>query len=137
MTATKFFLALDIGEKRIGVATAESMVRIPVVQPTMEMREEHFYDDVAALIAQYSVDLCVVGYPRNQAGEPTKQTIYIEKKAAELTTKGIEIAFQDESLTSVLAVERISARGDKPNKTNIDSEAARIILTDYLEAHYE
>ena len=74
--------------------------------------------------------------PRNQSGEPTKQTAYVEefvKTIAELDIDA-EIVYQDESLTSVQAEARLGTR--IKNKGEIDAEAASIILQDYLEAQY-
>jgi RNase H-fold protein (predicted Holliday junction resolvase) len=43
------------------------------------------------------------------------------------------IVFQDESLTSVMAEKRLESRGGLYSKGDIDSEAAAIILQDYME----
>ena len=128
------YLALDIGEKRIGVATATDGVKIPVVRPMLAMNEDTFFEDVQQLIKLYNIECIVVGYPRNQSGEPTAQSQYIERKAEILKNAGFDIVYQDESLTSIIAKQRIAERGDLPVKDGlIDGEAARIILQDYLE----
>lgn len=135
MSRNKNFLALDIGEKRIGVAMADSLVRIAVPYATVEMNEASFRRDIAELVTQHDVAVIVIGYPRNQSGEPTAQTAYVETLAAELKDIDAQVVFQDESLTSVLAEDRLKAKGASYDKGDIDQEAAAIILQDYLEQH--
>lgn len=77
----------------------------------------------------------VVGYPRNQQGEATAQSAYVEAFADKLADIA-KVVFQDESLTSVLAESRLKSRGKPYVKGDIDKEAAAIILQDYLEQHY-
>ena len=128
-------LALDVGEKRIGMAMADTAVRIAVPFGWLE-HTETILTDLAEVLLRHEIDVIVVGYPRNQSGEPTKQTAYVEefvKTIAELDIDA-EIVYQDESLTSVQAEARLGTR--IKNKGEIDAEAASIILQDYLEAQY-
>lgn len=129
------YLALDIGTVRVGVATAGSDVRIAVPQQAIAMDETQFVNDIAHLLKEHQSNVVVIGYPRNQSGEATAQTEYIEKMTALLEDAGIATVFQDESLTSVVATERLGGKNTKVKKGMIDSEAAAIILQDYLEQH--
>lgn len=126
-------MALDVGDARVGVAIADEQVRIPIPKGTIELAESDFAPAVAELIRQHGVSKIVVGYPRNQSGEATKQTEKVEKRADEIRGLGVDIVFQDESLTSVMAEDRLKQRGQDYTKGDIDAEAAVIILTDYLE----
>lgn len=128
-------MALDIGEVRIGVAIADSAVRIPIAYDTIAMNHDTFRQDIASLVTQLDIDTIVVGFPRNQQGEPTAQTAYVQERVAELADIDATIVFQDESLTSVMAEERLKAKGIPYDKGAIDQEAAAIILDDYLEQH--
>ena len=56
----------------------------------------------------------------------TKKLEYLDKK----------IVFQDESLTSVMAEQRLKSYGRPYAKGDIDAQAATIILQDYLEQNY-
>jgi putative Holliday junction resolvase len=132
---TRNLLALDVGEKRIGMAMADTAVRIAVPFGWLE-HTETILTDLAEVLLRHEIDVIVVGYPRNQSGESTKQTAYVEefvKTIAELDIDA-EIVYQDESLTSVQAEARLGTR--IKNKGEIDAEAASIILQDYLEAQY-
>lgn len=91
--------------------------------------------DFAEIISYEDIDVVVVGYPRNQSGEPTKQTEYVEAFANLLIDIAPTIVFQDESLTSVKAEETLKRQGKPFEKGDIDALAASFILEDYLEQH--
>ena len=129
----KHFLALDVGERRIGVAMADSQVKIAVPFGWLE-NDEHIIRQIIEMVLQHDISTIVVGYPRNQSGEPTKQTEFVEEFVRRLAgvDLDVDVVFQDESLTSVQAEQRL---GGAARKGDIDAEAASIILQDYLEEH--
>lgn len=136
MTKTKHtFLALDIGEKRIGVAQADSEVRIafPLCTILVDGLEKNRLREI---VSEAVPSVLVIGYPRNQSGEPTAQTREVERVANELKMLKIPLVFQDESLTSVLAEEYLKRHKKPYTKADIDAHAAAIILGDYLETTY-
>ncbi len=128
-------IGLDVGEKRIGVAVADTGVRIAVPFMTIEVDGSEI-QTIAEIVIKENADKIVVGYPRNQSGEPTAQTNYVENFAKQLEDLDVEIVFQDESLTSVIAEQQLAAHNKPYSKGDIDAQAAAIILQDYLEAHY-
>lgn len=130
---SKNFLALDVGEKRIGVAVADSSVRVAVPFETIEVDGKEL-ERIARLVIEEKIDVIVLGYPRNQSGEPTQQTAFVETFAKQLADMGPEIVYQDESLTSVLAENQLKSYGKPYTKADIDAQAAAIILQDYVEA---
>jgi putative Holliday junction resolvase len=132
MSRNKTFLALDVGEKRIGVAIGDDKVRIAVAYETIET-DGHEIERIAKLVVDEDIDTIVVGYPRNQSGEPTAQTAYAENFAKQLTDMAPHLVFQDESLTSVIAEQQLKSYGRPYSKGDIDARAAAIILQDYLE----
>ena len=127
-------MSLDIGTVRVGIALASGDVRIALPYDTIEMNEATFSTSIDDLVRQHTIDVVVVGYPRNQSGQPTAQTAYIEKMVHLLKTNA-RIEFQDESLSSVMAEQRLSERKKGHAKSDVDAEAAAIILQDYLETH--
>lgn len=134
--SSKNFLALDVGSRRIGLAMADSQVKIAVPFGWLK-NNENIVQEITELVLRHDIDTIVVGYPRNQSGEPTKQTEFVEEfvKQFENIELDTEIVFQDESLTSVQAEQRL---GNKiKDKGEIDAEAASIILQDFLEENYE
>ncbi len=128
-------LALDIGERRIGVAEADGLLRIAYPVTTV-LVDGHEVEKLKLLVRDTQPETIVVGFPRNQAGEPTSQTAAVETFTERLHELNVPIVFQDESLTSVIAEQRLNERKKPFSKEMIDAEAATLILEDYLEANY-
>lgn len=131
---SKSYVALDVGEKRIGVALARGDVKIAMAYDTLNV-DGGEVQAIAEIIVREKADVLVVGYPRNQAGEPTKQTEFVERFIEQLRDIVSKIVFQDESLTSVKAEEILNARNQPYAKGEVDALAASLILQDYLETH--
>lgn len=129
-------IALDVGTKRIGVAKADSKVRIAVPYSAIEVDGGEF-QKIASLARAWDINSFVLGLPRNSRGEETEQSRYVRKFAKQLkeSLPEAKICFQDESLTSVEAEKRLKGRKKGYKKGDIDSEAATIILQDFLEEH--
>lgn len=132
MTRNKQLLGLDVGAARIGVALADTGVRIAVPHDYIEV-DGNEVAAIAKVAISNEIDTIVVGYPRNQSGEATKQTAAVEEFAKLLEDFDAKLVFQDESLTSVIAEQRLVSRRKTYTKGDIDSEAAAIILQDYME----
>ncbi|MFV0484824.1 MAG: Holliday junction resolvase RuvX [Candidatus Saccharimonadales bacterium] len=135
-------VALDVGSKRIGVAVADTSVRIAVPHSTIEVDGTEFAQLVRILRMENSKHL-VVGLPRNSQGEESAQSTTVRSFVAALqdyfTKHDLEkplIKFQDESLTSVKAEENLALNKRKKNraKGEIDREAATLILQDFLDS---
>jgi len=133
--ASDALVSLDVGEKRIGVAVADTGVRLAVPFSTIEV-DGNEISEIARIIIREGAKILVVGYPRNQSGEATAQTRYVEQFAKGLEELDVSIKFQDESLTSVIAEQRLVSYKKPYSKGDIDAMAASIILQDYIEAHY-
>ena len=133
--SSQTLIGLDVGEKRIGVSVADTGVRIAVPFTTIEV-DGNELQAIAELVIKEDAEVIVVGYPRNQSGEATAQTNYVENFAKHLENLEVKIAFQDESLTSVMAEQQLIEHKKPYTKGDIDSHAAAIILQDYLEVNY-
>ena len=131
---TRSLICLDVGEKRIGVAVADTAVRIAVPFATITV-DGNEIEAISEIVIKENADTIVVGYPRNQLGEPTAQTDYVKQFASKLEDIAETIVFQDESLTSVLAEEQLKAHKKPYEKGDIDAQAAAIILEDYMGSH--
>lgn len=132
--SSQSLVCLDVGEKRIGVAVADASIRIAVAFDTIEVDGDELRK-IAEIVIREDAKTIVVGYPRNQSGETTAQTQYVERFAEQLKDIAPEIVFQDESLTSVLAEKRLVDMKKPYTKGDIDALAAAIILEDYMESH--
>lgn len=125
-------LALDVGEKRIGVARASSLARLP--QPAGVIPVDGYeIERIKQLVNTEGATVLVVGLPRNLQSEETDQTRkvrdFVEKLRPELT---IAIEFQDESGTSKKAE---AEQQESRHRYGVDELAATYILQDYLETH--
>ncbi|MCR5573050.1 MAG: Holliday junction resolvase RuvX [Candidatus Saccharibacteria bacterium] len=135
-------IALDVGTKRIGVAFADSKVRIAIPRGMIPVDGNEF----AAIAKTYRLEkaeLIVAGLPRNSKGEETQQTQlvreFIEKLKnyfAEQMQVELVVRFQDESLTSVMAESYLGKEVSRADRVagKVDTEAAAIILQDFLES---
>lgn len=135
MTRPLILIGLDVGEKRIGVAKGDSGVRLAVPVTTINVDGTEI-SEICRIINSESANIVVVGYPRNQSGEVTKQTAFVEEFINKLPELAAKIVFQDESLTSVIAEQRLISHKKPYQKADIDSMAASIILQDYIELNY-
>ncbi len=125
-------LAFDVGEKRIGLAVVKKNSFI--VKPLDYLdNDNNFNDRLKQIIDDYEIDLLVVGLPRNMSGELTKQTQKVQEFVNQhLKGLNLKIVYQDESLTSVVAEKNLSSKTN--SKGQIDSEAACLILEDYINS---
>lgn len=134
-TSADTLISLDVGSKRIGMAIVDSDVRIarPLGYILVDGTE---IEEIVKACSIYQPAKLIVGYPRNQSGDPTKQTDTVIAFCDRLKEAEIPpIVYQDESLTSVIAEEQLKTVKRQYNKGDIDAVAAALILTDYIETH--
>ena len=129
-------IGLDVGTKRIGVAKADTSVRIAIPNGYVLVNGQEI-PEILRIARLNDTNFFVVGLPRSNDGNETAQSTYARKFADTLAASmsGARIYFQDESLTSVVAEERLKKRKKNFEKGEIDAEAASIILQDFIE-HY-
>lgn len=129
-------IGLDVGTKRIGVAKADTAVRIAIPNGYVLVNGQEI-PEILRIARLNDTNFFVVGLPRSNDGNETAQSAYARKFADTLAASmpGARIYFQDESLTSVVAEERLKKRKKNFEKGEIDAEAASIILQDFIE-HY-
>lgn len=128
------YMALDVGERRIGVALADDQVTIAIPYDTLDVDGTEI-DQIVRIARFEEIDTLVVGYPRNQSGEPTAQTAFTEAFVRRLPLDFTpRVVYQDESVTSLQAEHRLKEQKKPYTRGDIDKVAASIILQDYLEA---
>lgn len=130
---TKDYIAIDLGAVRCGIARASAAARLPEplpVVPTPKLK-----DLLQEMVDDGQVEAVIIGLPRNLSGEDTAQTAWVREQAKKLTAPlSVPVYFQDEALTTAAAKERLVGEGDK---IELDSEAAAIILQDFLDTKQE
>ncbi len=128
-------LALDVGDKRVGIARASLVARLAQPLTTVE-RGTNFFDKLKQLIADEQATRLVVGLPRGLDGQSTAQTALTEQFIEELRPAvSVPVELQDEALTSHKAEAELQKRGKPYQRADIDALAAAFILEDYLMAH--
>lgn len=136
-------ISLDVGSRRIGVAWGDTKIKIASPLPAI-VNDGRALEGILALVRDMQPSIIVIGLPRGNNGKETAQSDFTRQFASSLkntlalnSLDEIELVWQDESLTSVLAEERLRQKKDFNERMlrdgTLDSEAAVIILTDFLE----
>jgi putative Holliday junction resolvase len=134
---TERILAIDYGEKRIGIAITDPLKMFSIPLTTIN-NNSYFWLEFEKIFKQYNIQKIVIGYPVNEDGSKTKLTGEIEKFAGRLKSKyKKEIIFIDERYSSSIAWEHIkegvTSKKKRRNKALIDMNAAAVILEDFLK----
>ena len=116
-------LGIDFGEKKIGLAMAES----GLVEPLGVVKK---LKAISRICQEQGIEKIIIGLSEGKMAKKTRQ---FGEQLANLT--GLPIKYQDETLTSEEA-KRIMVKIGKPKKKRqrqIDAIAAALILESYLE----
>ena len=126
-------LGIDLGKKRIGVALGDTVNRIAVGLPTIP-NNKHTLSEIQKIIEREDIEKIIVGLPKTLSGTTGSQASYTQKWANNLAyTLGVEVAYEDERLSSKLARDGLVAIGKELTKEDIDQAAAVLILQSYLD----
>ena len=131
-------LALDVGDRRTGVAVGEWVAR-PLTTLARRSKAEDFIA-IARLLQEQGAQRLVVGLPLNMDGttgyQAQRVTRYAERLERALTEMGLEVdvVLWDERLTTDEAIERTAHKRRRARHANVDAVAAAVILQSYLDA---
>ena len=116
-------LAIDFGEKRIGLATADSPGGLATARRTISRRsDEAAAREIGELCREEEVGLLLVGIPRSPEGEESAIAPRIRSFAEKLSrTTGVAVELYEETLTSDEAGRRL--RGQS-SRAGIDADPA-------------
>ena len=130
-------LAIDYGEKRLGLAISDPNQIISKPLKTIILSDsQYIYNELEKIISDYEVQKLIIGLPIGMDGKNTQQTSKVEAFKENLQNKiGIPIILFDERLSSVSAKKSLISQGIKTghNKSKIDQTAAAIFLQHYLD----
>lgn len=125
-----YILGLDVGDRRVGVALASTIAKLPQPQNVIDAGHDPI-KKIIGIINNEDVKLVVIGIPRNLDGEETAQSRKIREFGKELAGQvDVPLAFVDESLSTKRA-EGISENNEFKN-VSPDSLAACFILEEYF-----
>lgn len=133
-------VALDIGQKRIGLAISDPTGLLARPLTTVTVQNDPLGPVVEAIEALAAEDdgvaEVVVGLPRHLNGEPSPATARVLAFIAQLRQRvKIPVVTEDERLSSREAESRLALREKdwRKRKLQIDAAAAAVILQDYLD----
>ena len=133
----KRLLALDIGTKRIGVAISDPLnIFSTGLETISRMPETKAIETITKLCNQYNVDKIILGLPINMNGTEGEQVKDVYKFAETIKTAiNIDIIYQDERLSSILAQRILIEQNISPsrNRAKVDKKAAELILQQYID----
>ncbi|CAI8310030.1 MAG: Putative pre-16S rRNA nuclease [Opitutia bacterium UBA7350] len=130
------YLGMDWGEKRIGLAFADSLgIAVPLPAAIASTKQARM-QQIQAAILERKVDVLIVGYPVNMDG-----SVGFKAKEVDVFISVLEGRFKlpvhrvDERLSSHSVEQHLKGSKKKPDRRSgaIDSSAAALILQDFLE----
>lgn len=132
-------LALDIGDKTIGVAASDLLGL--TAQGVETIRRTSIKDDLkrlGELVRQFEATAFVIGLPKNMDGTEGERCEVVRKFAARLSVSfpTVEQIFRDERLSTVAATRELVAAdvSRRKRKKVIDKMAAVYILQGWLDS---
>jgi putative holliday junction resolvase len=131
-------LAIDYGQKRVGLAVTDELQIIATPLATVPAHK------ILAFLKDYignnTVDCFVVGEPKQMNNQPSESAKYIEPflKMMKRDFPGIPVERYDERFTSMIAANSIRDSGlkkkDRQDKSLVDTVSAVLILQSYMES---
>ena len=131
-------LALDHGEKRIGVAISDPLGYTAQALPYLTNRLGVF-KEIQTLIETHSVSLVLMGLPLDQSGNEGKKAQEVRSFSEKLAHAiSVSITFCDERYSTVAAEKQLLEMdmNRKKRKQRIDSQAACFVLQGYLDSNH-
>lgn len=129
-------LAFDFGEKRIGVAVGEHLIKSASPLTTIDSESNEIrFAAIASLIEEWRPALLVVGMPLNLDGSEHALTALCKKFARRLNGRfNLPVALIDERYSSAEASQLLNEAGirGRAQKPILDQIAAQTILNSYF-----
>ncbi|WP_291725970.1 Holliday junction resolvase RuvX [Bernardetia sp.] len=130
-------LAIDYGQKRVGLAVSDNDKIIATALETVA--ENEVLDYLKEYVEKENVEIFVLGMPKRLDNSPSSNAAAVEKFQKKLETifPDIPISLEDERFTSSLALDAMISGGmskkNRRNKANVDKISAVLILQTYME----
>lgn len=134
-------VALDLGTKRVGVAVSDALsISITRLDALARANWKQMLRDVNDLLRRFDAQTIVIGLPLKLDGSAGDSALAVRRIAENFARSlAVPVYLQDERLSSVAAEENLRAEGRRPEEVAalVDSEAAAVILRDFLESDQE
>lgn len=127
----------DFGEKRIGIAVGETLLKVAHPLATVEAEDNASkFEQISAFVLEWKPSLLVVGLPMHLNGEAHAMTALAKKFAQRLEGRfDLPVTMVDERLSSAEASQTLNELGirGKQQKQHLDQVAAQTILQSYFD----
>lgn len=126
-------LAVDFGEKRIGLATSDASASLATPRRTLHRKsDEATLGDLERFCRDEEIALVVFGIPRSPSGVESAFADRVRSFAAKLGRRtGLPVRFHEETLTSDEAKRRLPPSA---SREDLDPMAAAVLLEDYIQS---
>jgi putative holliday junction resolvase len=130
-------LSIDLGTKKVGVAVSDE-VQFTIRHIGILKRQswKNFLKEVSAFVNELDAKALVIGLPYNSDGSESDMSADARRIARNFSLSlDIPIFLQDERVTTYEARSNLWKLGasEKEMREKLDSEAAAIILSDFIE----
>jgi putative Holliday junction resolvase len=139
VSTPRVILAFDFGERRVGVASGDTLTQTARALVTLEAKADILWNSIDTLVRDYEPGQFVVGLPMNMDGSATSLTGPCRAFARELNERyGVPAALVDERLSSKEAAGRLrEARASglkrrRARREDVDMAAACVLLEQWL-----
>jgi putative holliday junction resolvase len=124
-------LAIDFGEKRIGLATSDATATLATPRRTLARGDDATAaEEILRFCEEEEIGMLLFGLPRSPSGEESPFAARIRSFASKVAARTtIPVRFHEETLTSNEAARR-AAPGS--SREDLDRIAAAVLLEDYL-----
>ena len=124
-------LALDFGERRVGLATSDASATVATPRRTLlRQNDESLLDALERFGREEEIELVLFGIPRSPDGVESPFADRIRSFAAKFARRtGLPIRFHEETLTSDEAGRRLPR---PKSREELDAMAAAVLLEDFL-----
>jgi len=131
-------LAIDYGQKRVGLAVTDEMQIISTALTTVHVKDIWIY--LGDYLKKENVECIVVGEPKDLMNRPSDSTRFIEPFVKKLSKTYPDMVIKrfDERFTSKMAhdamLEGGLSKSKRRNKALVDTISATIILQSYMDS---
>jgi len=126
-------VAVDFGEKRIGLATSDASGLLATARVTLKRKSDAgAIEELERFCRDEEAGLVVFGIPRSPAGVESPFATRVRSFASRFERRtGMQVRFHEETLTSDEAMRRLPRTAEREE---IDRTAAAVLLEDYLQS---
>jgi putative Holliday junction resolvase len=134
-------VALDVGTKRFGVAVCDELQF--TTRPVCNIKRtawKKLLKEIINVLEEFDAKALVLGLPYNTDGTESQMSLEVRRIARNFSLSlKIPVFLQDERVTSFEAKNLLYQQGSNPKEIiqRVDSEAAAIILSDFLDRKKE